>query len=507
MNFNSKHPLWNSLLLRELGGDRTWLKGSVYEEVLRSDQTVIIEDLQQYHTNGSPVYPAALKAGYRNLLLTPLIYDQKLIGILELASPLPGQINGLSMFKILQIKSIFVNAVKHHVDEFENKVEAIMLEEYTAIHPAIRWRFRDAAIALIDRKEVSMSQDIYFEDVYPFYGSLDVRNSSRKQSAAIERDLLFNLQLAHEILNNGYKLLSFDILGELMSTVEARMEKLQKAFSSGDDLATAEFIRKELTPVITHLREQHPQLQLLTNRYMEFAMSETGICTLNRSAYEAALSLVNIAMINCLEDEEKALQKLSPCYFEKFRTDGVEYNIYAGPSISPGKHFDLLYLDNLRLRQLLWTCNIVQQTEELQPEIREMFEAASRATPCQSLVDVKAETCVEIAPLILAYGGTITLKFRPDEKRLDVEGAYNVRYEMMKKRLDKATISATRERLTQPGHIAIVYTGDREAEIYARHLDYLSTKGHIQPDWESLELEPLQGVKGLKAIRARVVSM
>jgi hypothetical protein len=263
------------------------------------------------------------------------MYDQKLIGILELASPLPGQINGLSMFKILQIKSIFVNAVKHHVDEFENKVEAIMLEEYTAIHPAIRWRFRDAAIALIDRKEVSMSQDIYFEDVYPFYGSLDVRNSSRKQSAAIERDLLFNLQLAHEILNNGYKLLSFDILGELMSTVEARMEKLQKAFSSGDDLATAEFIRKELTPVITHLREQHPQLQLLTNRYMEFAMSETGICTLNRSAYEAALSLVNIAMINCLEDEEKALQKLSPCYFEKFRTDGVEYNIYAGPSISP----------------------------------------------------------------------------------------------------------------------------------------------------------------------------
>ncbi|TAK35947.1 MAG: hypothetical protein EPO28_13950 [Saprospiraceae bacterium] len=39
-----------------------------------------------------------------------------------------------------------------------------------------------------------------------------------------------------------------------------------------------------------------------------------------------------------------------------------------------------------------------------------------------------------------------------DEKRLDVEGSYNVRYEIIKKRIDKALLKGTQERLTQsPG--------------------------------------------------------
>jgi len=97
------------------------------------------------------------------------------------------------------------------------------------------------------------------------------------------------------------------------------------------------------------------------------------------------------------------------------------------------------------------------------------------------------------------------LKFRPDEKRLDVDGSYIVRYEMLKKRIDKATILGRPERLTQPGHIAIVYTQDQEATTYVRHLNYLAKKGYIKDGWEQLNLEPLQGVEGLRALRVKTV--
>ena len=117
----------------------------------------------------------------------------------------------------------------------------------------------------------------------------------------------------------------------------------------------------------------------------------------------------------------------------------------------------------------------------------------------------KEPTSIEIAPLIFAYGNTITLKFRPDEKRLDVEGTYNIRYEILKKRLDKAVIEGTQDRLTQPDHLAIVFGGDQDKATYLRHLRYLADKGYIAPGWEHLKLDPMQGATGLDAIRARII--
>ena len=111
---------------------------------------------------------------------------------------------------------------------------------------------------------------------------------------------------------------------------------------------------------------------------------------------------------------------------------------------------------------------------------------------------------ITIAPLILAYCTPITLKFRHDEKRLEVDGSYNVRYEVLKKRIDKAVIAGTQERVTQPGFIAIMYTRDEEALLYEKHLEYLVKKSMIEPTWEKLVLDPLPGVEGLRALRVKV---
>jgi hypothetical protein len=507
-NVTTKNPLLNSLLLPEAAVNPTiCLSGTVYEDVVTKGETVIVEDIQKLVTGTNDCMQFILNAGYRNLLLAPLLYDGKMVGVLELASPVPGEINGLSLFKINQIRPIFANALKRQTELFETRVEAVMLEEFTSIHPSIKWRFKEAAIKLLEgNTDDNSEEEIFFENVYPFYGSLDIRDSSKKRHKAIEQDLVFNLKNALVILRQGYATLSFDILGELINDIEKKLEEINTSFSTGDELTITEFIRKEINPVLMHLQRQHPHLLSSANWFQESISSESGICSRNRLAYEEVLSLVNRCIVSCLDEEEAKLQQLYPCYFEKYRTDGVEYNIYTGASIAPDLPFDPLYLDNLQLRQLLWTCRIMQKVEALQPQLQAVFERDQAAVLTADNKGSNTGNVIEIAPLVLAYGNPVTLTFRIDEKRLEVDGSYNVRYELLKKRIDKAVVLDTGERMTKPGYIALVYAREKEAAAYMRHINYLVNKEWLEPEFEHLNLEPLQGVEGLKAIRVKLKS-
>jgi hypothetical protein len=91
-----------------------------------------------------------------------------------------------------------------------------------------------------------------------------------------------------------------------------------------------------------------------------------------------------------------------------------------------------------------------------------------------------------------------------DEKRFDVDGAYNIRYEIIKKRIDKAHIRNTNERITQPGKITIVYSQNKEAMEYMKYIKYLQSKKYLLNTIEKVDVEDLQGISGLKAIRVQV---
>jgi hypothetical protein len=111
---------------------------------------------------------------------------------------------------------------------------------------------------------------------------------------------------------------------------------------------------------------------------------------------------------------------------------------------------------------------------------------------------------LRIASLVLVHSNPLAIKFRMDEKQFDVDGAYNIRYEIIKKRIDKAHIKNTSERLTAPGKIAIVYSQDKDAVEYKKYIKYLQSKS-LLGKLEQLDLEDLQGVYGLKALRVEVI--
>lgn len=94
--------------------------------------------------------------------------------------------------------------------------------------------------------------------------------------------------------------------------------------------------------------------------------------------------------------------------------------------------------------------------------------------------------------------------FKLDEKRFDVNGYNNAKYEIVKKRLSKAFVKGSNERINQPHKICIIYTEDILREEYTNYINLLIKKGFLKNDIEYLEIDDLQGLSGLLAIRVSV---
>ena len=172
-----------------------------------------------------------------------------------------------------------------------------------------------------------------------------------------------------------------------------------------------------------------------------------------------------------------------PHYYERYKTDGIEFNMYIGQSLVKNKKFENLFLYNLRL----WQLQIMYEMENVAYAARKEMEHELR-----------------VASLILVHSNPLSIKFRMEEKQFDVDGAYNIRYEIIKKRIDKAHIKGTIERITVPGKIAIIYSQDKDAFEYLKYIKYMQSKRFFGKV-EKLELEDLQGVSGLKALRVEVL--
>jgi hypothetical protein len=112
---------------------------------------------------------------------------------------------------------------------------------------------------------------------------------------------------------------------------------------------------------------------------------------------------------------------------------------------------------------------------------------------------------LEVTTLILIYNIAIDIRFRMDEKRFDVDGSYNARFEIVKKRIDKAHVKDTSERITQSGKITIVYSSDAEEDEYIQYIRVLQSEGKLEDHIELFEVEDLQGISGLKALRLKIV--
>jgi len=464
--------------------------GSVYEKAAKYQEIVLVEDLRSVKDK-TAAEELLLELGIRSFLVAPLVNKhKKVIGLIELGSPHPYNLNSFTEFQLLNLLPLFNMAIERSREETDNKIEAVIREKFTAIHPSVEWRFSQAAFKYLNSREKGENQKaiepITFDPVYPMYAQSDIISSSNKRNRVIQEDLLKNLQLIESLLMLAEKNIDFPLLDQYLLETRSRIKDLSQELRSSDESLIIDFIQNEIHPLLQEMANRDASVALEFGEYKGLLDPVLGVLYQKRKAYEQSVTLINKTISDYLEKEEERSQAMLPHYFEKYKTDGVQFELYLGQSILKHGKFNGMHLRNFRL----WQMQVIVEITRL-----------------MNLMKNQLPMPLGTAQLVFVYGQPISIRFRGDDKRFDVDGAYNIRYEIIKKRIDKAMISLPgggKERLTQEGKVAIVYASEKDKEEYMHYLAYLKRKGLIEKEIEHLELDKLQGVQGLKALRVKV---
>ncbi len=459
-----------------------------FQRLIDDNSYFTISNVDNYVKENDNLLAKNLKKNkVKSCLLAPIAKNSKLLGILELVSERKNELNSINAIKLDDILPYIVSTVERNRNEFENRVKAVIQSECTSIHPSVLWVFEKEAkkfIRDLDKDGLASFKDISFKDVYPLYGQIDIVASSDARNDAIKKDLLDQLELILNIIKKAYEIEELPIYDQVKYRISDFKEELQEKLNASSEQKVFNLLKKEVNPVMSHLKKQSEEIRKLVEKYTGMLNPETGLVYNYRKKYDETVQQINRTMSRYIDKRQVQAQDIYPHYFERYKTDGVDHNMYIGASMANKRPFNKVYLFNLRLWQLSTMCEMENRFYQLQENTPIKLEAAS---------------------LILVYNSTMSIRYRMDEKKFDVDGTYNARYEIIKKRIDKAFVKGTEERVTQKGKMTIVYSQSSDEREYLQYIKYLQAKNYFGEEVELLDLEDVQGVVGLKAIRVNIL--
>lgn len=421
--------------------------------------------------------------GVASYALIPVYFNNALAGVLEVYANRKGLMDEALLSRLEPAIPLLAQLLKNSIDQFQESIDKVIKEKFTSIQPSVQWKFNEVAWHYLRDNKKGDPETISFNDVQALYGAVDIRNSTVERNEALHKDLESQFTILIEMLEKLKAKSGFGLIDTKIFQAKEWLERI-RITDFGQEMEVNDWLENELRPFLVHFKEGNEEYAAIMGEYFEAIDEESGVAHDNRRRLEVSMNTVITSVNRYLDSMKDEIQQAYPSYFEKFRTDGVEYDIYIGQSLAPEKPYNDIYLKNLRLLQMTSMAAIARNSHAL-------------------LADL--DQPVQTTQLIFIHSNAININFRRDEKRFDVEGAYNIRYHIVKKRIDKVHLKGTQERLTQPNKIALVYFNQKEADEYISYIRYLQGEKILRDDLEYLELEELQGVSGLRALRVGVI--
>lgn len=352
---------------------------------------------------------------------------------------------------------------------------------FNNIHPAVEWRFTQEA----ERRSWGLPpQPIAFEDVYPLYGISDIRGSSLERDRAIQADLLAQLRLALAVVEAACEARDLPLARQLRDDLRDRLEQYSLGITVSSELEGAQYLQEQVETHLDYFASLGGATAIAVDAYREACNNDRGGVYEARAAYDLELHRLTEQLRRAWERWQERMQAIVPHYCDIEITDGLDHMIYAGQSISPD--FSPFQLHSLRYEQLRAVCDCARTGLA--------FEASGSGSRLQ------------LTHLVLVQEATVDIVHDENTERLfDVRGTRDTRYEIVKKRIDKACDALTGERITQPGMLTVVYATPEEGAEYQQYLRYLEREGWIGNGRETGPVESLKGANGLRFVRVQVL--
>ncbi|WP_432812856.1 GAF domain-containing protein [Pantanalinema sp. GBBB05] len=457
------------------------LQGSFLMQAVMTNRVIAVADLtQDEHTNCGK---NMLELGVRSLLLIPLVSQvggtgthaphTQVIGLVGVVSDQPNNFDALDCRCAEQLIPAFTSALT------SAQRQLVQQRFITNIHPSVEWKFLEEA----ERRSLGLpAEPIVFTNVYPLYGISDIRGSSEERNRAIQADLLEQLHLGLAVVEAACQGQESALGEQLRLDLLERIQNLQERLTVDAEVSELRYLHHHLEVYFDYFKQCGEAAVAAIATYQAACANDHQCVYHARANYDQTIGRINAILRETWERWQARMQQVSPHYCDIETTDGIDHMIYAGASIDP--KFGSFQLRSLRYEQLRAICDCARAAMRLQAE--------------EGLT-------LPVVHLVLVQDSTVDI-FHDEttEKLFDVRGTRDTRYEIVKKRIDKAIDEQTQTRITQPGMMTLVYSTNEEWDEYQQYLRYLMREGWIDDQIEHGTVEPLQGVTGLKFARVRV---
>jgi hypothetical protein len=260
--------------------------------------------------------------------------------------------------------------------------------------------------------------------------------------------------------------------------------KLNERVTVDAEVTALKILSDRLEVYLDYFAQCGPDALAAVETYRQSCNNDHKSVYVARARYDKTISQINSLLKETWERWQVRMQQIIPHYCDLEATDGINHMIYVGESID--SKFSVYHLRSLRYEQLRAVC-----------------DCARTAFKFQNLYD----TQMEVTHLVLVQDQTVDIIHdEHTEKLFEVRGTRDIRYEIVKKRIDKAVDEQSRTRITQPGMLTLVYSTEEEWAEYQQYLRYLAREGWVDTEIQSGTVEPLQGITGLRFARVRVLA-
>jgi len=408
--------------------------------------------------------------GWRSLLLTSVrrTGTDDLLGVVLLASEQPHQFD--------QVDAERATAL---LPGWRAAFGRSRRQDLSRVHPSVAWRFQEEA----ERRSLGLSpQPIVFEQVYPMYGISDIRGSSDERNRAIQADLLAQFELALATVTVARDEQPNALLDQLRLDLLDYTGCLQQGLQAEDEVTAVRYLRQHFEIYFDYFQRCGGAVAAAANTYWQAVDNQQHCVYAARDRYDRTILAIANQLRATWARWQETMQGILPHYCDLEVSDGIDHRLYVGASIDP--RFSRFHLHSLRYEQLRAMCD------------------AARA--CFKLAEQTGEA-VQVSHLVLVQDVTVDIFHDEQTERVfDVRGSRDPRYEIVKKRIDKGLDTQTRQRITQPGMLTIVYSTEAEWREYHQYLRYLLREGWIEKRIESGTVAALPGVAGLRYARVAV---
>lgn len=463
----------------------------LYSQALLSHKPSFSNDLATQYLSG--LEKKILQKGYLSLLVAPVFNRRKeIVGLVEFASNQKGAFDHRFMKRLEDFTDVFEMGMNSFIQEIDQQVSLVIQKKFTPIHQSVEWKFREVALeyywAKTSNKHPEDIGNIQFSEVFPLYAQVDIVGSTNVRKQATIRDLTENLEKAIELITLVDQVQSTETALNHLKNLNYFHNLLNnEALNIKEEKVISTLISEEIPVFLREIKKDLPSpIQEKIEWYFSLLDPKKSLIYRHRNYVDNTVSAINSFLLKKLSLSNEGMQKLLPHFIEHSLTDGLEFDVFIGQSILEHRKFDVSKRKDFKLWQLKLLCEMIIDLSK-------------------DKVLKKSE--LKLSVLVLAYPQTIDIHFREDEKRFDVQGSEGVRYETFKKRIEKAYISDSMERLTTSGKMSIVYFDEVTKLEYLAYLQTLKTDRLIHPNIEDLSLDLASDNHGTGALRVQILTL